>query len=147
MTNLYNDIIEKVEHGSRFNINFQKRTLKVDGKNIALDGERDFGVEIPDNPIPKIEELYFLYRNSIPSERSDKKAKTYFQALPESKLSDEAMLYGMLREHAQIRLELFVLFAILQDKLQWDRFAEGKWFWQSSNQPSLIILKNWIINN
>lgn len=149
MTNIYNETIEAVEHGSRFKINFQNRSLKVDGKFVINDGEYkgELGIDIPDNPIPEIERLYHQFNHSIPSERSERKRRVYFRALAEHELEDDDMLYGIHRETAQVALELYVLCAILQNKLAWDDFAKDKWFWQSPNEPSLIILKKWIINN
>lgn len=149
MTNIYQETIEAVERGSRFKIDFQYRSLKVDGKYVIKDGKYagELGIEIPQNPLPKIELLFHQYRHSIPSERSENKRNYYFRALAEHELEDGDMLYGKHREIAQAELELYVLCAILQDKLVWDDFAKGKWFWQSSSDPSLIILKKWIINN
>ena len=149
MNSIFKESIEKVEQGSRFHVNFQQRSLKLDKKIIIKDGkyEGELGIDIPDNPLSEIERLYRQYRHSIPSERSDSKRRTYFIALPEHDLDDEDMMFGAHREGAQAALELYILCAILQDKLNWNQFAEGKWFWQSPNYPSLIILKNWIINN
>lgn len=149
MTNIYYDSIEKVEQGSRFKVDFQQRTLKIDGKFVIKDGkyEGDTGIIIPDNPLAEIEQLFYRYQHSIPSARSENKRKQYFRALPEHELSDDDMLYGCHREATQLALELYILLAIIENKLHWNQFAEGKWFWQSTNHPSLIILKNWIYNN
>lgn len=149
MTNIYQETIEAVERGSRFKIDFQYRSLKVDGKYVIKDGkyDGDLGVEISKNPLSTIESLFHQYRHSIPSERSENKRNYYFRALAEHELEDDDMLYGKHREIAQAELELYILCAILQDKFVWDDFAKDKWFWQSSSEPSLIILKKWIINN
>ena len=149
MANIYQQTIEAVEQGSRFKIDFQHRSLKVDGKYVIKDGEYDgdLGYEETSDPLAKIESLYHQFRHSIPSERSEHKRKQYFRALPEHELEDEDMLYGKHREVAQAELELYILCLILLNKLVWDDFAKGLWFWQSSKEPSLIILKKWIINN
>ncbi len=148
MTNIYNESIEKVEQGSKFSISFEKRNLKIDGKYIIKDGQFDgsLGVEPTENILTEIEQLYHRYNHSIPSARSDAKRHSYFRALPEHELADEDMLYGEHRETAQIALELYILIAIINKNLVWDEFAKDKWFWQSPNEPSLIILKQWIIN-
>lgn len=148
MTDIYNESIEKVEQGFKFSINFEKRNLKIDGKYIIKDGQYDgsLGIEPTENVLAEIERLYHRYNHSIPSARSDGKRHPYFRALPEHELADEDMLYGEHRETAQIALELYVLIAIINKKLVWDEFAKDKWFWQSPNEPSLIILKQWIIN-
>lgn len=149
MTNIYQDTIKAVERGSRFKVDFQRRSLKVGGKFVIKDGEyqAELGIEIPDNPLPEIERLYHKFNHSIPSERSLHKKRSYFRALAEHELEDEDMFYGSYREAAQVALELYILCAILKGKLIWDDFAKGQWFWQSPNEPSLIILKEWITNN
>ena len=66
-----------------------------------------------------ITQLFVRYHHSVPSERSVSKRKNYFIALPEQKLSDEDMLYGEAREVAQIKLELYVLLAIMTGNFKW----------------------------
>lgn len=148
MANIYQQTVEAVEQGSRFHVDFQKRSLRINGKYLIKEGayEGDLGVDIPNNPLLEIEKLFIRYHHSIPSERSENRRKRYFRALPEHELSDDDMLYGIHREVAQIELELYILIAIIQNKIQWDEFAKDKWFWQSPTYPSLIILKQWIVN-
>lgn len=149
MKNIYQETIEKVGKGSRFTVNFKDKSLKVDGKYIIKNGkyEGNLGIEkTDDNVLDVIETLYTRYYHSIPSARSDSKQRSYFRALPEHELSDEDMLYGIHREVAQVALELFVLCSIINGSLVWSEFADNKWFWQSQNYPSLIILKQWINN-
>ena len=147
MTNIYKESIEKVEQGSRFSVNFIEHSLKIDGKYIIKNGQFDgcLGIEPSDFSLAEIERLYHRYNHSIPSARSDNKRRNYFRALPEHELDDEDMLYGEHRETAQIALELYLLVAIINQSIVWDEFAKDKWFWQSPNEPSLIILKKWII--
>ena len=58
-----------------------------------------------------------------------------FYALPESELSDEDMLYGMPREEAERELE---------KALAGFTIPEGSgWFWQSENDPDLVVLRSW----
>lgn len=146
MQNIYEETVKKVEQGSKFYINFPKRVLKVNGKRIINNGEYDgeLGIKQSDNPLDVITELFVRYHHSLPSERSNQKRKSYFRALPEHKLSDEDMLYGEPREVSQIKLELYVLMAILTGILKWDDFAKDLWFWQSPEHKELILLKEWI---
>ena len=146
MENLYIESIEKVRQGSKFHINFEQRSLKIDGKYIIKDGKYDgtLGVELSDNILDEITNFFIRYYHSLPSERSENKRKTYFNALPEHKLSNEDMLWGEPREIAQIKLELYILIAILTGTLIWDDFAKGKWFWQSPKVKELVILRKWI---
>lgn len=150
MGNIYQETIEKVEKGARFRVNFENRSLRVNGKYVIKDGkhEGELGIvpQSTEDTLKEIERLYQRYRHSIPSERSDTRRKTYFQAIAEHELSDDDMFYGERRDNAQIALELYVLCSILNGSLVWDDFAVGKWFWKSPNEDGLIILKNWIIS-
>ena len=146
MNTIYEQALAKVENGSRFRVNFQNRSLKIDGKYVIKDGKYDgeLGVELTDSPLEQITQLYTRYQHSLPSERSENKRKCYFKSLPEHLLNDEDMLYGRLREYTQIALELYVLGVILNGSLKWDDFAKGLWFWQSPENKDLILLREWI---
>lgn len=146
MNTIYEQALAKVENGSRFHVNFQNRSLKIDGKYVIKDGKYDgeLGVELTDSPLEQITQLYTRYQHSLPSERSENKRKCYFKSLPEHLLNDEDMLYGQSREYTQIALELYVLGVILNGSLKWDDFAKGLWFWQSPENKDLILLREWI---
>lgn len=146
MNTIYEHALAKVENGSRFRVNFQNRSLKIDGKYVIKDGKYDgeLGVELTDSPLEQITQLYTRYQHSLPSERSENKRKCYFKSLPEHLLNDEDMLYGRSREYTQIALELYVLGVILNGSLKWDDFAKGLWFWQSPENKDLILLREWI---
>ena len=149
MSNIYKETLGRVSNGARFSVNFEKRSLRVDGKYLIKNGqyEGNLGCPVVTDSITEIEQLFNRYRHSVPSQRNDNKHRKYFRALPERELSDEDMLYGKPRELAQVELELFVLCQILQNSLQWDDFAgEKQWFWQSPSLPSLIMLKQWFSN-
>ncbi len=150
MENIWNEAQEKVHNCSTFRIDFTKRNLLIDNKYIIKEGkyEGNLGVDTPmpvNSLIENIEEYYMKYRHSVPSARSESKYRKYFRALPEHKLDEQDMLYGENREIAQLRLELYILISIMNGDLVWDEFAKDKWFWQSPTQPSLVILKQWII--
>ena len=146
MNTIYEQALAKVENGSRFRVNFQNRSLKIDGKYVIKDGKYDgeLGVELTDSPLEQITQLYTRYQHSLPSERSENKRKCYFKSLPEHLLNDEDMLYGRSREYTPIALELYVLGVILNGSLKWDDFAKGLWFWQSPENKDLILLREWI---
>ena len=81
-----------------------------------------------------LEELYAIYKHSIPSEKTMSRTPR-FKALPESELSDDDMLYGVGREQAERDLEKALQgFAIPED---------AGWFWQSPNEPDLVVLRQW----
>lgn len=146
MQNIYYESVEKVQNGAKFQVDFQQRSLKIDGKYIIKSGEYEgkLGLDTSVNPLLTITQLFLRYQHSLPSERSDNKRYKYFNALPEHELTDDDMLYGEPRETAQIKLELYILIMVLNGSLKWDGFAKDKWFWQSPNVKDLIILKDWI---
>lgn len=150
MTDIFKTALEKVDGGARFEVNFQKRTFKLDGKTIIDAGkfEGSLGTDRSnmETVLGKIENLYDTYMHSIPSERSEAGRRRYFRALPEHELSDDDMLYGESRERARLALELYILCVILDGSFVWDDKRLGTWFWQSAKYPSLIILKKWIVN-
>lgn len=147
MNNIYQEALQAVEEGARFKIDFQSRSLKLDGKFIIQDGkyEGDLGVSgcSEDDFFTNVEELYHCYKYSVPSERSESKSHQYFRALPERKLTDDAMMYGECRDTAQIGLELYVLCQIING-FKWDSGKMGNWFWQSETDKDLVILKKWV---
>ncbi len=145
---IYEELIQKVSEGSRFNINFETRTMKIGKKKVINNGEYGNKELInikTNNPLDIIENLYSQYKFSIPSERSENKRRGYFKALAANELTDEELICGERREVARARLEGFILCMILNGKLTWDEFTMGKWFWQSNNDPDLVILKKWIM--
>lgn len=149
MQNIWEETIQAVGEGSRFKVDFENRSLKVDGKFIIQDGqyEGELGIERvnTEEMLEEIETLFQRYKHSIPSERSQSKSKNYFLALPEKDLEDDDMLYGENREVSQVSLELYILICILNGSFGADEvFLAGQWFWQSNNDRDLVILRKWI---
>lgn len=103
----------------------------------------------PSEPVPvtaplpvcaeTIEQLYDVYKHSIPSERTMHRVSR-FKALPESELCDDDMLYGVPREEAERALEKALRGFAMPD-------TAGSWFWQSENDRDLVILKSWTKQN
>lgn len=151
MNTIFDSTIERVRKGARFKVSFQTRTLIVGGKKVIDNGkfEGELGIgQVPcEQALAYIEDLYAQYKHSVPSERSERKRRKYFKALPEDDLNDEDMIYGTLRDIAQIVLELTVLCFILNDSLIWNEEKMGRWFWQSPNDKDLVILREWVENN
>ena len=147
----YKEIVEKVRQGSKFYVNFKERSVRLDKKKVVENGDfgenayegdaEDFTLE---RTLSTIEELYHEYKHSVPSERSENHRRTYFRALPERELSDEDMMYGERREVARALLEVYVLEAICRGWLHWDEQTMSKWFWQSSKDKDLVILRDWV---
>lgn len=148
--NIYQEAIQAVGNGASFKIDFQSRSLKLNGKYVIQEGkyEGELGVSFCNEEefLAAVEEFYHRYKYSVPSERSESKSRQYFLALPERCLSDDDMLYGERRDKTQIELELFILCQILGG-LKWIPEKMGRWFWQSSADKDLVILRNWIEPN
>ena len=143
--------LKRVENGERFHINFEQQTMKIGQDKVIDNGEYDTSQvlydEEFDNPrtmLDKARELYVVYKFSLPSERSDKKRRTYFKALPIEQISDELLMVAERREVAQAKLEGFILCMVLENRFLWDEYNLGKWFWQSKYNKDLVILKKWI---
>lgn len=144
MKNVFCDTIEAVRNGAKFSVDFKKRNLKVGNEYVVKNGEYEGNIGLPQCfSFELLEKYYWQYKHSIPSERSDAKRKVYFKALKEKDLEDEDMLYGERREYAQAVLELYVLINIINGGLVWKE-EWGKWFWQSSNDKDLVLLREWI---
>ncbi len=144
------DVFEKVSNGDRFNVDFEKRNLRVGKQYIIKDGQYDVNEYISldtgtdlETVLHEIEELYQKYKISMPSERSEGKRRKYFKALSIEELTDEQLVMGESREVAQAMLESYILCRIISGTLYWDEERMGKWFYQG-NDPDLIILKKWI---
>ena len=149
---IYNSTIEKVRNGATFKVLLESRTLVVNGKKVIDNGkyEGELGIPrlLPNDMLEQIEHLYDQYKHSVPSERSERKRRRqYFKALSEEELDDDDMRFGLLRDETQVRLELAVLCFILNGSFVWDEQSMGKWFWQSSNDKDLVILRQWTDNN
>lgn len=151
---IYYELIRRVESGETFYIDFEKKTMKVGNKFLIKDGVFDENRKLTnildsmelEDIIQHIEEEYYYYKFSLPSERNDNKRKKYFKALSINELTDEQMIFAHNRELAQCRLEGFILCAILAGKFKWNEEKLGKWFYQSKNDPDLVILRKWIEN-
>lgn len=84
--------------------------------------------------IEALEAAYAVYKHSIPSEKTMGRTPRFY-ALPESELSDEDMLYGIPREEAERELEAALAGFSYPD--------DSGWFWQSENDPDLVVLRSW----
>lgn len=148
---IYEKLMEGVNKGKRFYINFETRKMKVGGNMLINEGvwnnEFELGVEkVPlEVCLQNIEKLYNEYKYSLPSKRSERKRKKYFKALSFEEIPGEYLIKGSLREKCQAALEGYVLCSVLNGNLYWDESVMGKWFWKSKEYPELILLKTWIL--
>ncbi|MCQ2232464.1 MAG: hypothetical protein MJZ30_11515 [Paludibacteraceae bacterium] len=153
-------LTERIEQGVKFEISFEKKTLKVDGKLILsfkngdpvlADGYKDtlLGVEFAGSTkeaLIVINGLYQIYKHSRPSQRSDRNSvHSYFKAMPESELSNNDILNGAHREVARFELEYHVLVYSMSSLLKWDvNIMGGSYFYKSPLDRDLIILRQWL---
>ncbi len=128
-----------------FKIDLTNKYYIKDGLVLIEDGVPQNGYTISDENISweYIEELYSIYKCSIPSLEESKIKKPYFKALSIDELSGKALMQGVPRDEARENLELAILIGSLNGSLKWE--DDKKWFWQSKADPDFIILKNWII--
>lgn len=144
---LFEDVIERVRYGSRFNTDIEKRIFKLDGEEISLE---DLGIPVMElkESLMLIENHYAKYKKSVPSERNTSKRNRYFIADKLDDLSDKDLCSGISREEAQADIELLTLGLIINGSLFWDdKIMGGNWFWKSKKYPELIILRDWLKEN
>lgn len=149
---IYEELVERVFNGEAFNIDFEKRNIKVGKTFLVKDGSYDddrvlFGaksLQMPDI-MKLIEFMYHNYKYSLPSERSDNKRKKYFKALSVDEIPDELLMTAEKREVAQAKLEGYILCLAMDNHFKWNDISNG-WFYQSVGDPDLVILKSWIEN-
>ena len=150
---IYEELIQRVSDGETFHIDFEKQTMKIGKQKIINNGEYDSNRMLIDGVddifdtlevLCSVKFLYDKYKHSLPSERSDSKRKCYFKALSIDELTDAEMATGERREVAQARLEGFILCMVLEGKFVWNETTMNKWFWQSKNDPDLVILRSWV---
>ena len=147
---IYEELVQRVDCGEKFYIDFKTQTMKVGKQKLVDNGEYDKDRSLidvnADDVIHVIEALYRRYKYSMPSERSDSKYRKYFKALSVDELTDADMAIGDKREVAQAKLEGYILCAALDGNFVWDEDKMGKWFYQSVEDPDLVILRDWVEN-
>ena len=126
---IYSNLLDRVSKGAKYKINLVDKTLKIDGKEIALEGnlidENDVG---NGNPWDILETLYLSFKRSVPSERHNGN-HSYFKCDSVEDLSDDEIAFNEPRSLSQFALECYVLFASISGKLEWQN--DNHWFWQS----------------
>ena len=143
MSSIYRELLEKVEQGSKFKIDLVGKTLKIDGKEVVLEGNLIDGtdVDLSFGSWDILEMLYGQYKRSVPSERHNGN-KPYFKAVSVEDLTDSEIAFNASRNYCQAQLEGYVLLGSLSGLLEWKN--ENHWFWQSKHDKDCIVLKEWI---
>ena len=147
MQEAYEKAFRLVEQGVPFRVDLARGSMTVGGHHVVMDGAflgRPSGLDTKD-PIADVERLYADFKRSVPGERDSRREFNgeQFRAMRFDELSDDDLLYGERREHARFRLEAFVLLAAASGQLRW-KDEWGSWFWRSSKDPDLVILRKWI---
>ena len=140
---IYDKLIKEVTSGKSFTVNLKTKTLKV-GKEVMIDNGNYDGEligDLPKDPWEMVEELFFRFYESKPSERSGHK-NSYFAAKSAHDMDEFEIAAGEPRLIAQAKLEGFVLCAVLAGLLKWNPLY-GNWFWQSQRYTKLVLLKEW----
>lgn len=139
---IYEQYINGIKKGKWHAICLKKSEMRLGRMYLIRDGTYNGTLHdtLPnmtqDEVITEIERLYAEYKHSLPSRKS---RDHYFKAIPYEELTDWEMVNGEQREIAQARLEAFILCSKLMGKIQFDG-----WFWKSSVDTDLVILKSWI---
>ena len=127
-------------------INLKTKSLSIGKKKIIENGEIVSSYELDNTPvtISELENLYELYKHSIPDKENDRKRE--FKALPFEKLSYNDLLTSKPRSFALNDLKLKILTGVLNKSLTWDMFTTNPkhFFWVSPNDSDFIIFKEWI---
>ena len=150
---IYDELVTRVSDGERFYVDFESQTIKVGKDKLVDNGEYDEDRTLYTNATMEmsdvmayVETLYENYKYSLPSERSDSKRKKYFKALSIEDIPDDKLMTMQKREIAQCELEAFILCMVLDGFFVWEDISNG-WFYQSTRDPDLVILKKWIESN
>lgn len=151
---IYKELLEAVDNGAKFKVDLINKSLWINKKQYIREGENIYGsyyfiepydlslqfsFTTDENPWKVVEILYKEFKHSVPSKHME---KSYFKALPAEELTDRELAVNYDRHFANAMLTGYILLASLQGWLTWEN--ENNWFWQSQEDPDLVILRNWI---
>ena len=145
---IFDDIMRRAEAGERVSVSLASSTVRAGGQTVIDNGkwtgELGLAAAPPEDALARIEVLYDVYCRSLPSqaENSHSRVRRWFHA---GDCDDSSIQWGEDQLVARCRLELTVLCYMLNGSLTRTSapFA-GKWFWQSSRSPGLVILAEWL---
>ena len=141
---IYEKLIKSAENGKSVSVDFNTKSVKVNGRYLVKDGKFDgeYGISV-DNAKETVEQLFDNYCYSYPSQRGVKK-KSYFLANEFEELTNEQLARNEDRVVAQVKLEAYVLGLILY-KCSFNTFDTNQkhWFWQSQKNKKLVVHRQW----
>lgn len=154
---VFMELMQAVEMGLRCKVNLETKSLHIDRKAVVENGvllgeERNlFDNEdiyycvghVDDYPYywNAVERLYDNYKYSMPT-KSTKVNRPYFKAEDANKITPQQMANRPHRDQAQMMLEGFILLAGINGCLEWKN--PEHWFWQSTTDKDLVVLKKWV---
>lgn len=135
----YDQLVIGVRNGGVFHVDFERESVRLNGKEIMNHLPDDWPIVLDDgeNVLEEVERLYAEYRNSMPCKTERGK---YFKARSAEEMTAEEMIRGEDREVARAKLEGYI--CCVKAIGMFPDFPG--WFWQSKNDPTLIILKKWV---
>ena len=108
-------------------------------KDLPLLTEEEMGEQFYE----QLELLFNEYYLSVPDKHTNY-GSTHFIAKHIDDMTVEEMTNGTNRSVARYKLELYVLFMSLLNKVEW--FDDTKFFYQSDTNSNLVIYKEWFKN-
>lgn len=143
--NEFEKALRQVSEGAKWSIDFKLKVAYVNGKPLNKDGDYGLFADTTSLNVTFLEALFNEYYHSVPDERSERRIRNYFKALPYEELSDEDLMYRMQRNVAQFVLELTFLRLVIEKKIVWEELTNANhWFWQSEKYPQFVILREWV---
>lgn len=151
---IYKTLLQHASQGRNFRINLNSKDLWIgkkqyikEGEMIVIDDElidkedlQEFGIEdLSIKTWEVIEYLYQMYKHSVPN--SHWRDNAYFEALSYDELTTDELAYNIDRKYAQSIIEGYILLGSMAKLIEWQN--EENWFWQSSEDENLIVLKEW----
>lgn len=99
-----------------------------------------FTEEEANDPWKKVEELYYQYLISRPTEVANY-LHPNFRAKSADELSFDELVTGIPRQQALYAFEGYLMLGIVSGVLKWPE--DKHWYWKSETYPGLILYKSW----
>lgn len=134
-----------LESGIPIRVDLDGKNLTIGKRKVIVNGELAEGCVLfyPQkdtmSALKELKVLYERYKHSVPSERSERKARKHFYALPTDKLSDDDFVRADDRYESRIRLETELLFNVVIGNMVWDK-SFGNWYYKDDD---FVVLKKW----
>ena len=146
---IFNKTVQDVMDGLDFNVDLERKTLRVGNKLVIENGEVDkdklekvFTTSTSEHALQMLLTQYKKYKHSVPMYFHGRKKSKYFACVNVRDLTDEDIIVGNDRLVEQCKMELMMLLLVLGGSLKWnDKW--GSFFCQSKQDKNLVLLKAW----